>query len=63
MIIDELDHYKKKFAKNYTEFLVKKVRSGSGTVILDPDPLLTKQKSVALHSYTSADPSISFLLS
>jgi hypothetical protein len=37
VIKDKLDHSEEKIAKNYTDFLVTKVRSGFGTVIPDPD--------------------------
>jgi hypothetical protein len=37
VIKDNLDHFKEKFDKTFTDFFVEKVKSGSGTIITGPD--------------------------
>jgi hypothetical protein len=40
VIKEELDHFEEKFAEFIQNFLIKKVRSGTGTIIPDTDPTL-----------------------
>jgi hypothetical protein len=55
VIKDELNHFEEKFAKNYTDFLIKKIRCGFGDRIRtrpgqkvpDPDP----QKKTGAEDY------------